>query len=271
MKLKVENEELDFSKYLYCSSSAITVSNNITKLNGMLGSYYKEKEGNMTHRTFAIQGNFEADSLQDVERFRGRVFESLFNKVIMVYLEDASDRYYKCVLDGQVNTSYNQGFEVGRVFTLSFTLLAFLPFAYERSDRVIFDPSTHKDKIILNYKGNVPSLLNIKIEPFDDIVIKKNKTPFIKNKNTFIKLEKDIVLESKSANRQDIFTVNEGLPSINDRLLVGVLDVFSLLTPLLLLQGKNEIEVNIKDVCYNGTDRQSFLYAIEFSWVEMFY
>ena len=70
IKDKETNKVLDFSKYLYCTSSSVKVSSTFHNFNSIHGQLYKQNSSTMGSRTFIITGNFEAESSHDVERFR---------------------------------------------------------------------------------------------------------------------------------------------------------------------------------------------------------
>lgn len=265
MKITTElGEDLPFASYFFCSSSSIKVSNNIFDLNGIIGSSYNNKS-NIGSRIFSIQGNIEATSLEDVERFRGDIFSALANRMLKLYLEDDFNRYYLCVLDGNVNTTYNQGWNIGRVFTLSFNLFAPLPFSFGKENKVVYEGNAHTT-FEIDYNGNVPCVPCIKIIAKEDIELKKRNKPFLKCKNTFVQITKNILLK-----KGDEFLIKNGLPLLNDTHLVNVFNVFSILNPLLLLPKKNQIEFDTSAVCMANTDICWFACNFEMSWNDMYY
>ncbi|MGP1440540.1 MAG: hypothetical protein ACTTJ3_07365 [Treponema sp.] len=236
MKILIENtgKEFIFSDFLYCTSSNVKVSNNFYDYAFMYGQYYANGSATVAVRTFTIQGNFEAESNKDVEHLRGEVFSSLFNNKLLLFLEDDSERFYRCVLDGNVGTTYNQGWNVGRVFTLSFTLTAYLPFAYERNtytSRILVD---QEGIFKVNYLGTAPCMPIVKFNAKKNIVLTSSKKPLISGNKTIIKLKKDITLDSG-----DELKIKEGIAFLNNKLLDDVLDPISMLKPLFLVSGDN--------------------------------
>ena len=240
----VEPRILDFSKYLYCTSSSVKVSNAFHNFNGMYGQVYKAGSGSVGSRSFSISGNFEASSPQDVERFRGEVFCELFDKPLMLFLEEKDDTYYNCVLDGNVSTTYNAGWEISRVFNLSFNLLAYEPFRFgEEKSYIITD---WKDITTLYYEGDVPCFPKIYI--WLKGKIKKVEQPLLQNGDTQIKFNKEIVSLDKKA----YFCIQNGLirPTRKTQMSTFVLDSRSVLNPFKLFHWENEIFFNAD--CFEG-------------------
>ena len=251
IKIKEEGADepriLDFSKYLYCTSSSVKVSNAFHNFNGMYGQVYKAGSGSVGSRSFSISGNFEASSPQDVERFRGEVFCELFDKPLMLFLEEKDDTYYNCVLDGNVSTTYNAGWEISRVFNLSFNLLAYEPFRFGEEKSYII--SNWDDITTLYYEGDVPCFPKIYI--WLKGKIKKVEQPLLQNEDTQIKFNKEIVSLDKKA----CFCIQNGLirPLRKTQISTFVLDSRSVLNPFKLFHGENEISFNTN--CFEGRYR----------------
>lgn len=235
---------LDFSKYLYCTSSSVKVSNAFHNFNGMYGQVYKAGSGSVGSRSFSISGNFEASFPQDVERFRGEVFKELFDKPLMLFLEEKDDTYYNCVLDGNVSTTYNAGWEISRVFSLSFNLLAYEPFRFGEEKNLAI--SKTDDTFSLYYEGDVPCFPKIYIRFKGKIKIVEQ--PLLQNEDTQIKFNKEIV----SLDEWAYFCIQNGLirPLKKTQISTFVLDSHSVLNPFRLFSGENEIFFN--DDCFEG-------------------
>ena len=238
---------LDFSKYLYCTSSSVKVSNAFHNFNGMYGQAYRAGSSSVGSRSFSISGNFEASSPQDVERFRGEVFCELFNKPLMLFLEEKDDTYYNCVLDGNVSTTYNAGWEISRVFSLSFNLLAYEPFRFGKD--FSFQLKDTERRIKIYYKGDVPCFPKIRIYFRDKIKIVAQ--PLLQNEDTHIKFKEEIV----SLNKWTLFYIQKGLirPTRRAKISTFVLDSHSVLNPFRLFHGENEIFFNTD--CFEGSFR----------------
>ena len=236
---------LDFSKYLYCTSSSVKVSNAFHNFNGIYGQVYRAGSGSVGSRSFSISGNFEASSPQDVERFRGEVFCELFDKPLMLFLEEKDDTYYNCVLDGNVSTTYNAGWEISRVFNLSFNLLAYEPFRFGEEKR--YTITDWKDITTLYYEGDVPCFPKIYIWLKGKIKIVEQ--PLLQNKDTQIKFNKEIITRNKKEN----FCIQNGLirPKRKTQMSTFVLDSRSVLNPFKLFHGENEIFFNAD--CFVGS------------------
>lgn len=254
-------KELDFAKYLYCTSSSVKVSNNFINFNARAGVSHKEGTSQIGSRSFAISGNFEADSPKDVENFRGEIFASLFNKPLRLYLDDEDDSYYNCVLDGNVNTTYNQGYSISRVFTLSFTLVATEP--YRHGEENTFNLSYGVNKIY--YKGTAPCFPTVNINP-SMFSTKENVIPFIKcnttslnfkNEESFINFKSHILLWGDYIIKSGIIT------NTNEVITYDALDEKSKLHPLMFMYGENELKVSKIENFQND--------KIKISWEELYY
>lgn len=258
MKICVkENNQIhsfDFSKYLYCTSSSIKVSNNFQEYNSILGVYHKDKTSTLGSRSFTISGSFEALNPQDVERFRGEVFSSLFNKPLMLFLDDAAELYYHCVLDGNVTTTYNIGEVISRVFTLSFNLIATKPFSFGEEEIFLI---TSKE-FYFNYDGNVPSFPKVIITFNKSIKIQDTLKPFIQCGNTYIKFN-----NCKNLSMDKSFYIQNGIvKSLEDESFSSdVLDSQSIFNPLMLVNGNNKITLNLD--CFKDSNDLSIYLAFQ--------
>jgi len=246
MKIKIENKEdihkseyLGFSQYLFCSSSTVKVSSNFSDFNSMYGSFLKEDSTRVGYRTFTISGNFDAGVPSDVESFRGQVFSQLFNKPLLLFLDDDTPLFYRCVLDGSVNTSYNQGWNIGRVFTLSFSLIANEPFAF---DGVFHTHEGLRGKCEIEYLGTIPCCPIIEIKAIKDVILKENAIPFIQGNKSNIIIQKDI--ELKKGNK---LYIKNGIPILNGKAIQDSLSPSSIFNPLFLEMGKNNFIIQSND------------------------
>ena len=237
IKDKETNKVLDFSKYLYCTSSSVKVSSTFHNFNSIHGQLYKQNSSTMGSRTFTITGNFEAGSSHDVERFRGVVFKGLFNKPLLLFLDDDDVTYYECVLDGNVNTTYNIGWQISKVFTLSFNLVAALPYAYGNINTFNKFKNGVSEYDIF-YHGNVPAFCGLKMFLKRKIKVKHSDNPFIRCRDTVIDFKEGSLFSEAS------YYVREGLLFENGKNIADVLTKHSVFFPLMLTEGKNKIHVN---------------------------
>lgn len=237
-------KELDFAKYLYCTSSSVKVSNNFINFNARAGVSHKEGTSQIGSRSFAISGNFEADSPKDVEAFRSEIFTSLFNKPLRLYLDDEDDSYYNCVLDGNVNTTYNQGYSISRVFTLSFNLIATEPYRYGgEEDYVYIDSSIYNSCVSIYYKGKVPCFPDVYIEFGKETLITKS-VDFMQCGNTYINFKPVF-----KTNSNDFYHIKKGIIRRVGKIFTpNCLDDNSILNPFMFTPGKNEIKTNFSNI-----------------------
>lgn len=255
---------LDFSNYLICASSSVKVNNHFTDLNKMHGLNL-QAGSKMGSRTFSITGNFEAKNIKDVENFRSEIFNNLFNKNLLLFLDDETF-YYNCVLDGTVNTTYNVGWNVGRVFTLSFNLVASTPFLHGAEHTIAGGNVGYNFNI--NYDGNIPTFPTIIIKEKKPLEIKKSDTPFFTCGKTSIKFIKDFEVPSSISN---YIIITKGIFKLKDGTIYSdVLALDSVFNPLLLVNGMNQIVI----YRYNLMAEKKWFnnpYNIYFSWQSLYY
>ena len=272
MIIKVEKADgnhkvLDFSSYLTCTSSSVKVTNQFFDFNRIAGLAHKEGS-TLGSRTFAITGNFEAPSLKDVESFRSKVLSSLFNKNLLLFLDDDVASYYRCVLDGNVNTTYNIGWNVGRVFTLSFNLVAATPYLYGKERARSFYNGEYS--FIIDYDGDVPTFPMIVIREERPLILKPNEEPFLICGDTSVNFIKEV--EFIESNPNFVF-IKQGLVTRQDGTTYpDVLDKESILNPLIMRKGKNEIKLN-RFSLYNSKPETLFynISNIYFVWQPIYY
>lgn len=232
-------KKLDFAKYLYCTSSSVKVSNNFINFNARAGVHHKEGTSQIGSRSFAISGNFEANSSKDVENFRSEIFASLFNKPLRLYLDDEDDSYYNCVLDGNVSTTYNQGYSIGRVFTLSFNLIATEP--YRHGEKICID--IYESCMFVDYYGDVPCFPDVYIEFGKETLITKS-VDFMQCGNTYINFKPVF-----KTNSNDFYHIKKGIIRRVDKIFTpNCLDDNSILNPFMFTPGKNEIKTNFSNI-----------------------
>ena len=274
MEIKIKNkkgefESLEFSKYLYCTSSSVKVSNNLTELNGKAGSFLVDADSHISSRNFVIQGNFEADNLQAVEAFRGKVFHALFAKSLFLFLDNDEEKenesYYRVVLDGNVNTTYNQGWNIGKVFTLSFTLISFLPYSYKKSCEERFYAENITNELIIYYNGVIPTFPIIIFEFYADVEIKATEFPLLKNQDREIRLNKDIAFS-----KNEMLIIKNGIPLIGDDTYAEydytIFNKDACLNPFMIYPKENKIKLDVGAI---KTPVEN--YSITFSYEELSY
>ena len=274
MEIKIKNkkdefESLEFSKYLYCTSSSVKVSNNLIGLNGKAGSFLADVDSHIGSRNFVIQGNFEADNLQAVEDFRGKVFHALFAKSLFLFLDNDEEKenesYYRVVLDGNVNTTYNQGWNIGRVFTLSFTLVSLLPYSYKKSCEERFYAENITNELTLFYNGIIPTFPIIIFEFYADVEIKATEFPLLKNQDREIRLNKDIAFS-----KNEKLIIKNGIPLIGDDTYAEydytIFNKDACLTPFMIYPKENKIKLDVGAIKTSVEN-----YSITFSYEELSY
>ena len=234
-------KNLDFAKYLYCTSSSVKVSNNFINFNARAGVHHKEGTSQIGSRSFAISGNFEANSSKDVEAFRSEIFASLFNKPLRLFLDDEDGSYYNCVLDGNVSTTYNQGYNIGRVFTLSFNLIATEPYRHGEKDNAYIDDSC----VSIYYDGKVPCFPDVYIGFGKETLITES-VDFMQCGNTYIKFKPVFKVTSDP---NEIYHIKKGIIRRVDKIFTSnCLDDNSILNPFMFTPGENEIKTNFSNV-----------------------
>lgn len=111
-------------------------------------------------RTFRVQNDFAA-AAAEVEQERSRLAEALTGKTLTVYRDDDDEIHYRCVLMGDIRTSYYSGVEISRAFGISFTLKALDPFGYGKI-HTITAPSGAQN-FTVSVDGNYPTLPRVTI------------------------------------------------------------------------------------------------------------
>lgn len=252
-------KNLDFAKYLYCTSSSVKVSNNFINFNARAGVHHKEGTSQIGSRSFAISGNFEANSSKDVEAFRSEIFTFLFNKPLRLFLDDEDSSYYNCVLDGNVSTTYNQGYSISRVFTLSFNLIATEPYRHGEEDSAYIDNTYPNDSYVsFYYEGSAPCFPDVYIGFGKETLITES-VDFMQCGNTYIKFKP--VFKTNSG---DYYHIKKGIIRRVGKIFTpNCLDDDSILNPFMITPGKNEIKTNFSNV--------PNISYIEVYWTNLYY
>lgn len=228
---------------LYCASSTVTVKNNLINFNNRDGSYWQNGKSRIGTKSFSIQGNVEAENIRYVEMEQSKIFANLYNRELLFYPEE-NGLFYRCILDGTVNVTYNQGYNIGRVFGINFTLLATSPYRYGELQTIkkFFVTPILGHTIIMPYQGNVPCIPDIKIIAKTNIIIK--------GKNTFMyqlydkKVAPLIFTEDIRMDKGEQILITNGLPTFRNKLINTINKEF-LFNPFCLRKSKEDEALNI--------------------------
>lgn len=236
--------------FFFVQSSSMQVNNSFMTVQGSYGQMPTSEKGSISARTFSITGNVESDRIEDVEKLRSHIFSILYGKVLWLAVNDNDSIYYKVLLDGAINISYNVGSQIARVFTFSFTFKAFEGVSWDKNEdikvRVFLLRKDDKAIIECDYKGDVPTLLMLQIwgTGSESFRIKKS---LAQKDNPFIKCGKRELRFVKDTEMMDNFDVIDGIPLADEHnSLLEYVDKDCLAKPLILNKGRNEIIVDLK-------------------------
>lgn len=112
-------------------------------------------------RTFSCSGTIFAATAAEVEQERSHLAASLTGKTLTVYRDDDDEIHYRCVLMGDIRTSYYSGVEISRAFGISFTLKALDPFGYGKAHTITAPLGVQRFTVSVD--GNYPTLPRITI------------------------------------------------------------------------------------------------------------
>lgn len=268
--------------FFFVQSSSMNVNNSFITVQGNWGQVPTSKKSSLSARSFSITGSVESEKKEDVEKLRSLLFSKMFNKMLWLKVNDDDDRIFKVILDGQINITYHQGYNISRVFTLSFTLKAFEGVSYAEKRIKIDNIFDIKEKVFfdIDYKGDVSVIPDIKVILFLTDADKKvkNIVPFlIKNGKNIIKCATRKVKFNKDVKVRNEFNIVNGAPFANNEIIESI-DGESLARPLILKPGANKIEFdpsvieyNLADVYDNIPDDWLTLLRIEVSFRECFF
>ena len=258
--------------FFFAQSSSMSVNNSFMTVQDNFGQVLTSPKGTLSARTFSITGNVDAKRCTNVEELRASLFDRMYGTVLWLKVQDDDKRIFKVILDGNVNVTYNIGYEISRVFTLSFTLKAFEGVSWgsevieEKIYHRIFIDTSNAISFDIYYKGDVPVMPYISISfvykgfsqenpnetesiPFK---IKSTKelggVTFICNKNRRLKLMEKVHINELG----HFFFIKNGLAYIGNHSSNGELfkDVHpnSLARPLLLYPGYNSIFIRMNAI-----------------------
>ena len=257
--------------FFFSQSSSMSVNNSFMTVQDNFGQVLTSPKGTLSARTFSITGNVDAERCTNVEELRASLFNKMYGRVLWLKVQDDDKRIFKVILDGNVNVTYNIGYEISRVFTLSFTLKAFEGVSWgsevieEKVDHRIFIDTSNVFSFDIYYKGDVPVMPYISIsfgyQTFDlvkksykiDLIPFKIKstlgnTSFIYNRGRELKLVEKVHINEPG----HFFFIKNGLAYIGPHSTNGKLfkDVHpnSLARPLLLYPGNNSIIVRSQSI-----------------------
>ena len=206
-------ENVNLNEELYCVSNQININNSFLSIQDKQGSMLQGKKAKLTNRTFSITGTIEASKIEDVEKIRSDIFNKLYNRELALFINNEDVYFYKCILNGSLQVSYFQGYEISRTFTISFNLVSLDPLMYEKKENVITFTTNNEEKENVNFLEVFPILI---IEAKKEVKILKEKNPFItftlykNNKKTIyeVQFEEEITLKEKEkiVIKKDSFT-----------------------------------------------------------------
>lgn len=244
MKIYANNELLNIPIWITANDNTITVNAHTTKLNDRHGEYLAGDDI-YTSRTFNCSGNIITDMYSEVEKIRSSLTHLLSGKELKVYRDDDDDIFYLCRLIGGIKTSYNNGGNLAKVFSVSFILKALDPFGYgtEKTKNITGGIQT----ITIQNEGNCITIPQIEISDVsfvEGILFECN--------NSVLEVNKKITLE---ANEKLVY--KNGLLFLN-----GTIDISSrlankaIINPFHFTAGENKIKVKITSgnitFTYNG-------------------
>jgi len=267
--------------FFFVQSSSMNVNNSFITVQGNWGQVPTSKKSSLSARSFSITGSVESEKKEDVEKLRSLLFSKMFNKMLWLKVNDDDDRIFKVILDGQINITYHQGYNISRVFTLSFTLKAFEGVSYAEKRIKIDNIFDIKEKVFfdIDYKGDVSVIPDIKVILFLTDADKnvKNIVPFLIRKGqNIIRCATRKVRFNEDVKVKNEFNIVNGAPFANNEIIKSI-NGESLARPLILKPGANKIEFdpsvikyNLADVYDNIPDDWLTLLRIEVSFRECF-
>ena len=234
------NKELVFPIELYCSGASSNITNSFVSINGHYGSYHVRNSAHIGVYNFNITGTIEAKNADDVQKTRSKIISTLFNKNLFFFKSDADTLFHKCVLNGSVNVSFNQGYNISRAFTINFTLTCYDGVAWSKKE---YTKSLKVGDNDIEYSGSIPitPLIIIK-KDYEDFFIKKSDI------DAFIQClypdgDRRSLYFNKDVGIINNFRMDRGLCYSNKSLIKEVRES-SLLNPIILKNGHNYLTIN---------------------------
>lgn len=127
--------ELSIPKWITISSNTLNVTVPMSKHNGRHGARLSGDEY-YSVRTLKCEGTIITEDQAFVEKERSHLNDLLEYKLLRVCRDDSENVFYECMLVGGVTTTYYNGQNISRGFTIGFTLKTLSPFLYgERTMR----------------------------------------------------------------------------------------------------------------------------------------
>ena len=165
--------ELSIPQWITVSSSSMSVKTQTGKVNALHGErlagddYYSV-------RLLKCSGTLITEDYPLVERERSRLHDMLSGRLLRVYRADTDDIFYECILDGQVSSTYYNGRNISKAFTMSCNLKTLQPFGY--SSRMIkANRICEKKKIVLHGNGIVyPTVFFCRQKRYDKVLLACN-------------------------------------------------------------------------------------------------
>jgi len=170
---------------LYCASSSQNISLQGVAINKGIGEVLPPNtKPRLSFQSFNIQGNVEVDSIKDVQEVRSSIMSELYGKPLYFFREADDDRFYISYLQGSVNVTYNQGYNIGRVFTISFNLISFEGISHSKKKHPVFLETLKVENghkagtkgASVGYFGYFPTFPEIIIQAKNDGFFKFNNT-----------------------------------------------------------------------------------------------
>ena len=98
----------------------------------------------------------------------------LSGRLLRVYRADTDDMFYECILDGQVSTTYYNGRNISKTFTINFTLKTLQPFGY--SSRMIKANRIYKKKKIVLHGNDIvyPTVFFCRQKHYNNVLLACN-------------------------------------------------------------------------------------------------
>ena len=251
-----EKRKLELPPSLFCASTSHNVNIQGSKINNSIGELLpSDSQSYLGSRTFSIQGNVEVNDIRDVENERSRIFSLLYGRQLYFFRDAEDDRYYICFLQGNINIAFNQGYNIGRVFSISFNLICFDGFSYSKKENVII--LTKDTPTPIAYNGSIPTFPTIAIRaeypPTFSFNITTKSFPLIEISNFKVCLTQDIsnISSIKQLLYKKGFLYISYKDNLSDETICGQITSTSLMSPPYLKRDSENItKINLS---FNGT------------------
>lgn len=180
-----EEYKIELPSNLYCASSSQNISLQGVSINEGIGEVLPPNtKPRLSFQSFNIQGNVEVKSIEDVQKMRSSIMSKLYGKPLYFFREADDDFFYISYLQGSINVTYNQGYNIGRVFTISFNLISFEGISHSKKKESVPYANLKSIKFI-SY--------NSSFSTFPEIIIKAKNEGLLKFDESLLNKEFPII------------------------------------------------------------------------------